>query len=121
MLMLPLNDFCRMPFLPIRIGLKFTLLVTPVPILLLTAFTAESLPMARRLEFISAISTVDRNEIFISMLVIMMFLALDSAKRLTQAFRLKKDFAGRTGQKPMDSTQRTIVVPLKLKLSQGLP
>jgi hypothetical protein len=50
----------------------------------------------------------------------MMFLALDTAKRLTQAFRLKKDLAGRTGQKPMDSTQRTIVVPLKLKLSQGL-
>jgi len=119
--MLPLNDFCRMPFLPIRIGLKFPLLVTPVTILLLTALTAESLPMARRLEFISTISTADRNEIFISMLAIMMFLALDTAKRLTQAFRLKKDLAGRTGQKPMDSTQRTILVPLKLELSQGLP
>jgi hypothetical protein len=96
MLMLPLNDFCRMPFLPIRIGLKLPLLVTPVPILLLTVFTAESLPMARRLEFTSTISTTDRNKRLISMYVIMMFLALDAAKRLTQAFGLKKDVAGWT-------------------------
>jgi hypothetical protein len=94
--MLPLNDFCRMPFLPIRIGLKLPLLVTPVPILLLTAFTAESLPMARRLEFTSTISTTYRNKRLISMLEIMTFLALDAAKRLTQAFGLKKDIAGWT-------------------------